>query len=248
MTMEPRAPDGRLADVTDARPHDVHEAHDALAIAALAAGDLSGTDAQRARSLVASCEACRTLRADLLALASTTRATPPAIPARPRDFRLSDEDAVRASSLRRRIVTWLAGPRGEATRPLAAALATVGVAAIVLSSYPLPYLASTGGPASSAAADRNRIERAVEPSPALSPAALAPEPNYGAAAEDATGSGQPSLGAQERLGAPPQLDETTDALAAEAPAAPAPGVIIGLVLLGSAIVLVSLRRIARRLD
>src|SRR6185295_12585376 len=93
--MEPPPLGGRLT----AMPHvrDVaatsHDRHDPMLMAALAAGDLAGTDRDQAIALTRSCTECASLHADLLAIAEATTTLPPPIPAPSRDFRLTPEQA-----------------------------------------------------------------------------------------------------------------------------------------------------------
>ncbi|HEY4752639.1 MAG TPA: hypothetical protein VIH37_05090, partial [Candidatus Limnocylindrales bacterium] len=112
--------------------HAAHDDHDRLLIAAHAAGDATGADLARASELVATCPECARLHRDLRALSSAMAATP--APSRPRDFRI---DAGQAEALRRptgwrRILAPFAGAR-SAAGPLAASLATLGVAGLLLS-------------------------------------------------------------------------------------------------------------------
>ena len=236
--MEPRGPDGRQADVTDRTSHARHEPLD---IAAFAAGDLGGPDRERVGDLIGSCDACRGLLADLQALAVATRTDPPAFPPRRTDFRLTDDDAVRLSSPSRRLMAWLAGPRGSITRPLAMGLATLGVAVIVLSSIPLPF-AGLGGSAAS------RQSEAGAPStegllPGAGPTAGANMDVTGADASPPS-----SLGAVEPPGDLPGVeDDATKRVTVEAfPLDPLPT--LGVVLVGAGLVVFALRPLARRLS
>lgn len=108
-----------------------HAGHDQLLVAAYAAGDASGADLERAAALVASCPECARLHRDLRALSAALGAAP--APARPRDFRLTAEDAARLSRPTgwRRVLAPFAGAR-SATGPLAASLAALGLAGLLL--------------------------------------------------------------------------------------------------------------------
>ena len=77
-----------MADATER-----HDGHDPALVASLFDGDLAGQDLATAQLWVATCPSCASLHADLLALSQATRAQP--TPARPRDFRLTPEDAAR---------------------------------------------------------------------------------------------------------------------------------------------------------
>jgi hypothetical protein len=109
-----------------------HAAHDPVLVAAYAAGDAEAEDLARASALVASCPECAALHRDLRALAASLASTP--APARPRDFRLSAEqaDQLRRPTGWRRLLAPLGGAR-SAAGPLAASLAALGVAGLLLS-------------------------------------------------------------------------------------------------------------------
>ena len=98
-------------------PHasEQHAQHDPLLVVSLAAGDLTGTDRDRAAALIAACADCALLHDDLLAIARATAALPTAV--RPRDFQLTPEQAARLrprrlAAVRRRLC--LAPPGDDA--------------------------------------------------------------------------------------------------------------------------------------
>jgi hypothetical protein len=115
-----------------------HAAHDALLIAALAdlgAEALTATERDRATALVATCSDCATLHADLVALAVAipVAATPP----RPRDFRLSPDDAARLRPAGwRRFLAGIGSSRDTITRPLALGLTTLGLVGLLVGTVP----------------------------------------------------------------------------------------------------------------
>lgn len=128
--------------------------HDESLIARLAADDLAagGADDRLARSWVADCPACAELLGDLRAIVAATSALP--TPRRTRDFRLTDADAARLRPRGwRGVVAQFGSPGMAFTRPLAAGLATLGIAGLLLASLPSGLL----GSASSA------TERALSP-------------------------------------------------------------------------------------
>ena len=156
-----------------------HDGHDRYLIAAFATDDLTGAELTDATALVARCQDCAALLADLRSIASATAELP--VPARTRDFRLSEEDARR---LRpggwRQVVGFLAGPRLAFAKPLATALTTIGLAGLLLFSVSgfLSFgsagaapLSATGNGAPSAASEAGAP--AARPSAAASPAASA---------------------------------------------------------------------------
>ena len=111
--------------------------HDPLLIAAFAAGDAEGADLEQARDLVAACDDCAALHHDLRAIAPPCPRLP--VPARPRDFRLTPEQA---ASIRpagwRRLLAPLAGPRFAFAAPLGGSLAALGIAGILVAGAPAP--------------------------------------------------------------------------------------------------------------
>jgi hypothetical protein len=125
--------------------------HAAL-IAALDAGDLAGPDLARARALAASCAGCAELLGDLAVIRAALPALP--VPPRRRDYRLTEEDALRLRPTGwRRALEWLAAPRSS-VRPLATGLATLGVVGLLLTAG-LPGFA---GGAAMAPVDTERVE------------------------------------------------------------------------------------------
>lgn len=75
---------------------EVHDQRHELTIATLLGKDVPDGERAEAVRLLASCPSCVVLHADLLALASATRALP--MPARSRDFRLTADDAARLTA------------------------------------------------------------------------------------------------------------------------------------------------------
>lgn len=150
---EPRPPEARQTDVTQTS----HSHHDLTIVAALAAEDLVGPDLTEARALVAGCPACAELHDDLRAIALATRDLP--APIRTRDFRLTEEQAGR---LRpggwRRLIAGFGAPSLRLARPVGVAMATIGLAGLLLSAAPAPmqtFLAPTGGQVGGAASERD---------------------------------------------------------------------------------------------
>lgn len=109
-----------------------HAHHDTTLIAGHAAGDLSVSEALRAATLIASCDSCRELERDLLAIAAATHDLPRLATA-PRDFRL---DAAQAARLRRgswirTVLSPFSGAR-SAARPVAFGFTSFGLAGLFL--------------------------------------------------------------------------------------------------------------------
>jgi hypothetical protein len=140
-----------------------HAAHDRLLIAALAADDLTAGERERAEVFVAHCAPCAELAADLRAIAQATSATRLPVPARPRSFTLSPDDAARIRpSGWRAFVRRFGSADWSFTRPLAAGLTTLGLAGLLVSALPgFPSAAPAASPAASFGA--------AEQAPAASP-------------------------------------------------------------------------------
>src|SRR3954467_9298340 len=112
-----------------------HDAHDPLLITAHAAGDTTGEESRQAADLVATCEACATLHADLVAIAAATRFLPARV--RTHDYRLTPEQAAKLRpTVRRRLLAALGSPRFAFAAPLGATLATLGLAGLLLAAIP----------------------------------------------------------------------------------------------------------------
>jgi hypothetical protein len=158
-----------------------HALHDEELIAAYAAGDVDDpADAARARSLVERCPTCRELHADVSLIRATIQASGSAAEraatlAAPRDFRLTAEVAARlrpgtpiarlAAQLgwRARLSVGIASFR----RPIGAALATFGIAGLLVGSLTLsgtPLASTTGAGAASSAPGAEQIGPAPETS------------------------------------------------------------------------------------
>jgi len=130
-------------------PHDstTHDRHDPMLVVSLAAGDLAGTDRDRATDLIRECPECARLHDDLIAIARATAALPAA--ASPRDFRITPEQAERLRPTGwRRFVAAFGAPRFS--RQLGVGMATLGLAGLLLSALP-PLQIGLGGSAAAPA-------------------------------------------------------------------------------------------------
>jgi hypothetical protein len=116
-----------------------HLGHDPLLVAA--AADRGG----RLAEVIAACAECVTLLRDLRVLALAAPAA--AIPRRPRDLRLTIDDARRLRQRGwRRILAGFGAGRDAVTRPLAMGLTTLGLVGLLLGSVqPGPPFAGAGG-------------------------------------------------------------------------------------------------------
>ena len=132
---------------------EMHVQHDSLLVASLAAGDLAGTERDRANAQISACPDCAALHADLILIARATAALPPAVA--PRDFTLTTDQAARLRPTGlRRLVAAIAGSRPLMSRQLGMGLATIGLAGLLVSAVPSMLLGglSAAAPAQPAAA------------------------------------------------------------------------------------------------
>lgn len=106
-----------------------HAGHDELLIARLYGSDVDDRERARALELVGGCAECAALYADLGAIAKATAALP--VPARPRDFALTEADAARLRPRRRGLARLLGMGR---RRSFGGALAALGFSGLVLTS------------------------------------------------------------------------------------------------------------------
>jgi anti-sigma factor RsiW len=106
-----------------------HASHDELLIARLYGGDVDDRERARAVEIMADCPDCAELFADLGAIAEATASMP--VPARPRDFMLTEEDAAR---LRRKRRGWQVTFGLGLRRSFGGSLAALGLAGLMLTS------------------------------------------------------------------------------------------------------------------
>lgn len=129
MTREPSGDDRRLMSVT-AQTHGsdrAHDSHDRLLVARFALGDaLAPDESATVRALLASCPGCTDLVAEMQLVQHATATS--RAPARPRDFRITAEQA---ATLRpgawRRFLGRFSAPRVAVMRPLAGATLALGI-------------------------------------------------------------------------------------------------------------------------
>jgi len=152
---------------------DQHLSHDPYVIAQLAGGDLAGAELAAARRTVETCPECAELFADLASIAMATAQVP--APVRSHDFRLTHADAARLRSPWRRWLGGLAQPRFAFTQPLGAALATLGLAGLLIGV--LPNLAVSSGASTGAGAPAPVAGREMTAAPVAPPAGPASEPS-----------------------------------------------------------------------
>jgi hypothetical protein len=137
-----------------------HALHDEELIAAYSADGLdddADADAERARSLIDRCPACRDLHRDLDAIGAALRvAATTAVAVAPRDFRLTADDARRLGGpvAVRDVVTTVRRSIWSFARPLGATFASLGIVGLLVGSLNLggaalgPMAADLASPAS----------------------------------------------------------------------------------------------------
>jgi hypothetical protein len=112
-----------------------HRDHDELVIGRAAARDADPADARMAQEQLAACAACRALFADVAAIQQATNRTTLRVPPRPRSFRIDPAVLERgAIPTWRRWLSRLGSPRYDVVRPLAGAVAGIGLAVMVVGS------------------------------------------------------------------------------------------------------------------
>jgi hypothetical protein len=169
-----------------------HATHDELLIARLYGDDVDDRERARALELVAGCDECSALYADLGAIAEATAALP--VRSRPRDFALTEEDAARLRprrGVRARLLA-IGGRRsfggalvalGFSGLVLTSALSMLGTAPTLMSSNARNAAAPAVGAASSNGYSYSQGNLPI-PAPAATPA---PDKAIGSAAPTASG-------------------------------------------------------------
>ncbi len=152
-----------------------HDSHDRLLMVRLASDDITRAERPAAEALRSACDECAALIDDVRRIARVTAILP--APRRPRDFRLSAEEARQArGSVLRRFMERLSAPGMGVLQPLGAAAVAIGFVMVVVG-MGLPAMGGAS-PASNHAFD-------------ASPGAAASAQDQAAA----EGAGRPSAGA-----------------------------------------------------
>jgi hypothetical protein len=188
-----------------------HDRHDLLLVAALAAGDLTGTDRDQALALTSSCAECAALHDDLVAIARATVSVPPPIASSVRDFRLTPAQAASLGRTGwRRFLS--SGGAMPLARPLGAALATLGIAGLLIGTQPLGFsmgssasapaagpaaVQEVGGAGSASSANDQAAPLAAASAAAASAPALAPVPAPAASAAASIAAGTGAYGTEK---------------------------------------------------
>src|SRR5450759_3094787 len=193
-----------------------HSNHDELLIVRLFGGDLDDHERAIALDLLGECDDCATLFADLRATADATAALP--IPARPRDFTLTEADATRLRKARRGL-GFLSLLRR--TRAIGGSLVALGLVGLVATAS----LSTLSGTATSGA-DAHSYNAAALSVATAGPVALG-------AVDSASGSVEPRAVSAPAGGTdltvtkaasplPVPASQVADAASSAAPAAPLP--------------------------
>lgn len=191
-----------------APPGAQHSNHDPLLIARYAARDVDAAEARIAERMVGECTDCAALVADLVTITRTVAAVP--TPRRPRDFRISPEQAaaVRGSFLER-ILRRFAMPSTAVLQPLAGAAVAIGLVLVVVGgtlpgTSPAPMAPA---PAQYSAGSEPSAGPANEGDAAASPAASAGAPIASVAPQTA------ASGSLDRPGSGPEVAPLASATA-----------------------------------
>lgn len=141
--------------MADGRQH--HATHDLEVVAAWAAGEATGTDLERAERQLDACDLCVGVARDLRAITLALQELPsveamPALPAAPRDFSLTVEQAarLRPSAPLARWTDRLAAAVAAFGRPVGASLAALGFVGLLVGATSLGILGGGTGSATSA--------------------------------------------------------------------------------------------------
>jgi len=159
-----------------------HQSHERLLLIRLAADDLSSAERPAAEALRAGCPACADLARDVDLISRVTASLP--APSRPRDFRISPEQARTArGTFIGRILERLAAPRLGILQPLGAAAVAIGFVLVVVG-MGLPSMGG-GSPAGAVPG----LLGSADPSPAMHLTGSDAAPAEGAPDAAATGGG-----------------------------------------------------------
>jgi hypothetical protein len=225
---------------------DDHAGHDRQLVVAFACGDLPAAEVTDARALIGRCRKCAAL-VDELSIVSTAVRRDLIAPPRPRDFRLTTEDADRLrGSAVTRLLRRLGSPSLKVLQPLAGAAMAIGIV-LVLTTSVLPSFSGAAGAAPmqsivGAAAGDDSARNAAE-GEGVGGAELAPVSPAAAPAASA------QAGASQDIAGYTETDTSTEANVMElaapvAPVDPVAPIGLGLVVLGAVVLLA--RALARR--
>lgn len=156
------------------KPSADHARHDRLLVVRYLDldNDLLASEVSQARALLASCPDCAALATELQLISDATSRM--ALPARPRDFRLTPQQAasLRPSAFRRFLENAGSAFRFEFLRPLAGVAVAIGLLLAVVGALPLTHAAGTAGLAAATDSGNQRVTTPQGPTaaPAAAPA------------------------------------------------------------------------------
>lgn len=170
-----------------------HRRHDRLLVARFAVGDAAHGQEHEARELIRRCSECAALAADISAISKSVARMP--APPRPRDFRLTTEQAahLRGSRIDRWLRT-ITGSGWSTVRPVAAVALSVGLVMSVVGFLPV-IGAANGGPEGTAAL--GPVAGMDQPTPATDRSSDIPAPAATAATEGFGPDGKGSVSSAE---------------------------------------------------
>ncbi len=152
-----------------------HRRHDRLLVARFAADDSYPGEFEAAQALVAGCAECAALVDDIRLLSVAVAAVP--TPRRPRDFRLTAEQAERLrGSWLERLMRRLAAPSSAMLRPVAGVAMSIGLVLAVVGAMPAGF--SAANPVQEVGPTSQEVAAAPsdQPRPDVSDMNIAPEP------------------------------------------------------------------------
>jgi hypothetical protein len=123
---------------------DDHVGHDRQLVVAFACGDLPNEDLADARALVRRCRRCAALVEEILLISAAT-GTVLTAPPRPRDFRLTSDEADRLrGNVLSRLLRRLGSPRLRVLQPLAGAAMAIGILLLATTAVLPGFFAASG--------------------------------------------------------------------------------------------------------
>ena len=229
---------------------DDHAGHDRQLVVAFACGDLPAEDVQDARALIARCRRCAALVDEIVLISAATRRDLVA-PARPRDFRLTSDDAERLrGNAVGRLLRRLGSPRLQVLQPLAGAAMAIGLVLMLATSVLPSFSFGTAGAAPAPAAVQGDTSRdttggeGATSGDTTGGAEIAPASPLTAPAASPAAAASPDIAAYSETDASTKANVTELAATSSTSIDPVAPIGLGLLVLGALLLLV--RIVARR--